>query len=110
MKKSRTAANPASIQSRQGKVWEFRLYVAGQTPRSIAAIENLESLCRRHLRGRYRTEVIDLIEHPERARADQIVAIPTLVRKLPEPSRRVIGDLSDTERVLVCLQLNANDG
>lgn len=110
MKKPRTAAHPASIDSRQGKVWEFRLYVAGQTPRSVAAAENLENLCRQYLQGKYTIDVVDLIDHPERARTDQIVAIPTLVRKLPEPVRRVIGDLSNTERVLVSLQLRNERG
>lgn len=86
-------------------VWQFRLYVAGQTPRSVAAIENLEELCKVHLRGSYNIELVDLAVHPELARSDQIVAIPTLVRKLPEPIRRIIGDLSNTERVLVSLQI-----
>jgi circadian clock protein KaiB len=86
-------------------VWELRLYVAGQTPKSIAAFNNLKRLCEDHLPGRYKIEVIDLIKNPKLARDDQIVAIPTLVRKLPDPIRRIIGDLSDTERTLVGLQL-----
>jgi circadian clock protein KaiB len=86
-------------------VWELRLYVAGKTARSMAALENLTRLCEQHLRGQYRIEVVDLLVHPKLARGDQIVAIPTLVRKLPEPIRKVIGDLSDTERTLVGLQL-----
>lgn len=110
MKKTRTAAHPAAIDSWRGNVWEFSLYVAGQTPRSVAAIGNLEGLCREYLRGNYKIEVIDLVKHPELARDHQIVAIPTLVRKLPQPVRRVIGDLSDTERVLTSLQINANRG
>jgi circadian clock protein KaiB len=85
--------------------WDLRLYVAGQTPKSIAAFANLKRLCETHLAGRYKIEVIDLLENPQLARGDQIVAIPTLVRKLPEPMRKIIGDLSDTARVLVGLQL-----
>jgi len=86
-------------------VYELRLYVAGQTPKSVAAFNNLKRLCEEHLAGRYRVEVVDLLENPRLARDDQIVAIPTLVRKLPEPVRKVIGDLSDAERTLVGLQL-----
>lgn len=107
MKKPRTAAHPTAIESIQGRSWEFRLYIAGQTPRSVAAVDNLEDLCRRYLPGKYGIDVIDLVQHPELARVDQIVAIPTLVRKRPGPVRRVIGDLSDTERVLGCLQIKA---
>lgn len=87
------------------EVWELRLYVAGQTPKSISAFNNLKLLCEEHLAGRYKIEVIDLLIHPKLARDDQILAIPTLVRKLPDPIRRIIGDLSDTERTLVGLQL-----
>ena len=87
------------------EVWELRLYTAGQTPRSVAAFANLKKLCEEHLPGRYNIEVIDLMEHPQLAAGDQIVAIPTLVRKLPEPLRRIVGDLSITERTLVDLQL-----
>lgn len=87
------------------EVWELRLYVAGQTPKSMAAFANLKKICEEHMPGRYRIEVIDLIEQPQLAAGDQIVAIPTLVRKLPEPLRRVVGDLSNTERALVGLQL-----
>lgn len=85
--------------------WELRLYVAGQTPRSIAALNNLKQLCETHLKGCYRIEVIDLLVNPQLSRDDQIVEVPTLVRKLPEPMRKIIGDLSSTERVLVGLQL-----
>ena len=85
--------------------WELRLYVAGQTPRSLAALDNLRRLCEEHLQGRYRIEVVDLLVNPQLSRDDQILAVPTLVRKLPEPMRKIIGDLSDTERVLVGLQL-----
>ena len=87
------------------EVWELRLYIAGQTPRSVAAFANLNRLCEEYLPGRYKIEVIDLIQHPQLAAGDQIVAIPTLVRKLPEPLRRIVGDLSNTERALVGLQL-----
>jgi circadian clock protein KaiB len=85
--------------------WDLRLYVAGQTPKSIAAFSNLKKVCEEHLAGKYRIEVIDLIKNPQLAQGDQIVAIPTLVRALPEPVRKIIGDLSNTERVLVGLQL-----
>jgi len=85
--------------------WELRLYVAGQTPKSVRAFGNLKQLCETHLAGRYSIEVIDLVENPQLADGDQIVAIPTLVRKLPEPMRKIIGDLSNTERVLVGLDL-----
>jgi circadian clock protein KaiB len=92
---------------RPGKVWELRLYVAGQTPKSLVAFSNLKKICEEHLKGQYRIEVIDLLERPLLSRGDQIVAIPTLVRKLPVPVRKIIGDLSDTERVLVGLDLRA---
>lgn len=87
------------------KQWELRLYVAGQTPNSLKAFENLKKICEEHLAGQYRIEVIDLIENPTLARGDQILAVPTLVRKLPEPVKKIIGDLSNTERVLVGLDL-----
>jgi circadian clock protein KaiB len=86
-------------------VWDLRLYVAGKTAKSVAALDNLKRLCEEHLPGKYRIEVVDLLVHPQLAKGDQIVAIPTLVRKLPEPIRKVIGDLSNTERALVGLQL-----
>lgn len=85
--------------------WDLRLYVAGATPRSIAAFRNLQRLCEEHLAGRYRIEVIDLMKSPQLAQGDQILAVPTLVRKLPEPLRKIIGDLSNTERVLIGLDL-----
>jgi circadian clock protein KaiB len=88
-----------------GDICELRLYVAGETPRSVAAISNLKKICEEHLKGRYRIEVIDLLINPQLARGDQILAIPTLVRKLPAPLKRIIGDLSQTERVLVGLNL-----
>jgi circadian clock protein KaiB len=86
-------------------IWELRLYVAGKAPKSMAAFENLKKLCDEHLPGRYKIEVIDLVQNPQLAAGDQIVAVPTLVRKLPEPLRRIVGDLRDTERTLVGLQL-----
>lgn len=85
--------------------WDLRLYVAGATPKSVAALRNLQRFCEEHLAGRYHIEVIDLMKHPQLAKGDQILAVPTLVRKLPEPIRKIIGDLSDTERVLIGLDL-----
>jgi circadian clock protein KaiB len=85
--------------------WALRLYVAGQSPKSIAAFANLKKICEEHLPGKYSIEVIDLVKQPQLAAGDQILAIPTLVRKLPEPLRRIVGDLRDTERTLVGLQL-----
>ena len=85
--------------------WLLCLYVAGQTPKSITAFGTLKRICEEHLQGRYQIEVIDLLEHPQLARGDQILAIPTLVRRLPEPVRKIIGDLSNTERVLIGLDL-----
>ena len=89
----------------EAETWELRLYIAGQTPRSVIAFANLQKLCEEHLSGRYKIEVIDLMQQPQLAAGDQIVAIPTLVRRLPEPLRRIVGDLSNTERTLVGLQL-----
>lgn len=86
-------------------MWNLRLYVAGQTPKSLAAFANLKVICEDHLQGRYTIEVIDLLENPQLAGGDQILAIPTLVRKLPPPLRKIIGDLSNTEQVLVGLDL-----
>jgi circadian clock protein KaiB len=88
-----------------GKAWELRLYVAGQTPKSLTAFANLKRLCEQYIAGQYRIEVIDLLKDPTLARGDQILAIPTLVRKLPQPMRKIIGDLSNTDRVLVGLDL-----
>jgi circadian clock protein KaiB len=85
--------------------WELRLYTAGQTPKSLTAFANLKRLCEEHLKDRYTIEVVDLTRNPQLAAGDQIVAIPTLVRKLPEPLRKIVGDLRDTERTLVGLQL-----
>jgi circadian clock protein KaiB len=85
--------------------WYLRLYVAGQSPKSLHALANLERLCEAHLSGRYEIEIIDLVERPALAKGDDILAIPTLVRRLPAPSRRIVGDLSNTARVLAGLQL-----
>ena len=87
------------------ETFDLRLYVAGQTPKAIRAFTNLQRICDEHLEGRYRIEVIDLLEDPRLGRGDQILALPTLVRRLPEPIKKIIGDLSDTERVLVGLDL-----
>jgi circadian clock protein KaiB len=91
------------------KIWELRLYVAGQTPKSVLAFANLKKICEEHLAGEYTIEVIDLMESPQLAAGDQIFAIPTLVRKLPQPIKKIIGDLSNTERVLVGLDLRPFD-
>ncbi len=85
--------------------WDLRLYVAGQTPKAIAAFSNLKKICEEHLAGKYRIEVIDLLVSPQLAKGDQIIAVPTLVRNLPQPVRKIIGDLSNTEKVLVGLDL-----
>lgn len=90
----------------EARWWTLRLYIAGQTPKSVTALVNLKRLCEQQLAGRYKLEIIDLLEHPERAKADQIVAIPTLVRQLPAPLKRIIGDLSNKERVIVGLELD----
>lgn len=99
-----------TTQPHHKKTWELRLYVAGQTPKSVAAFANLEKICEEHLAGQYHIEVVDLLENPQLAGEDQILAIPTLVRKLPEPLRKIIGDLSNTERVLVGLNLRERKG
>jgi circadian clock protein KaiB len=93
---------------RGAQMFELRLYVAGQTPKSLAALANLKKICHQHLEGRYRLHVIDLVKTPQLAHGDQILAIPTLVRNLPVPIRKIIGDLSDVERVLVGLNLVEN--
>jgi circadian clock protein KaiB len=87
------------------EMWELRLYVAGQTPKSILALKNINKYCQEHLNGQYSIEVIDLLKNPQLAEGDQIFAIPTLVRKFPEPIRKIIGDLSNEERVLVGLNI-----
>ncbi len=103
--------DPKSVLPKAGAIkaksdtFVLRLYVAGQTPKSLTAFANLKKICEEHLAGRYKIEVMDLLENPKLARGDQILAIPTLVRKLPEPVRKIIGDLSNTERVLIGLDL-----
>jgi len=87
--------------------WILRLYTAGETTRSLSALQNLESICEQHLKGRYRIEVVDLLKHPQLARGDQIVEVPTLVRRLPPPMKRIIGDLSNENSVLVGLDLRS---
>jgi circadian clock protein KaiB len=89
------------------EIWNLRLYVAGQSAKCVAAVRNLNAFCEKHLAGRYRIEVIDLLENPKLARDDQILAIPTLVRKVPEPLRKIVGDLSSSERMLVGFDLRA---
>ena len=91
--------------TQEPEFWQLRLYVAGQTPKSIAAFANLRKICEEHLAGKYHIEVIDLLQNPNLARGDQILAVPTLVRQLPPPVKKIIGDLSNTERVLVGLEL-----
>jgi circadian clock protein KaiB len=102
---SSQGGDQAGGQAAAAKEWELRLYIAGETPRAIAAFENLKNICEEHLAGRYHIEVIDLVKNPQLARGDQILAVPTLVRKLPPPIRKIIGDLSNTERVLVGLDI-----
>jgi circadian clock protein KaiB len=114
MKRERKEPQPLAEVAATGTanpdMWELRLYVAGKTPKSVAAFENLTRLCEEHLPGKYKIEVVDLLVHPQLAKGDQIVAIPTLVRKLPQPIRKVIGDLSNIERTLVGLQLRPSKG
>ena len=92
-------------ENKDSDFWELRLYVAGQTPNSIRAFSNLQKICDEHLKGKCRIEIIDLVKNPKLASGDQILAVPTLVRKLPEPLKKIIGDLSNTERVLVGLDI-----
>jgi len=109
MKKNKRAARKscAKAVSRETEGhYDLRLYVAGQTPKSLAAFANLKQLCELHLAGKYRIEVIDLVKKPQAARDDQIIAIPTLVRRLPQPIRKIIGDLCDTKRTLTGLELS----
>ncbi len=94
-----------ATEAKAGEVWDLRLYVAGKTVNCVKAFANLKTICEENLAGQYRIEVIDLLENPRLAEGDEIVAIPTLVRKLPQPVRKIIGNLSDSERVLVGLQL-----
>lgn len=101
---ARTAPDAQGAAADEG-MWELRLYVAGNSPRSLTAFANLKRLCEEHLAGRYTIVVIDLMETPQLAAGEQIVAIPTLVRRLPQPIRKIVGDLSDSEKTLVGLQL-----
>jgi len=101
----RAPERSAERSSERNSEYDLRLYVAGQTPRSVQAFGNLKRICEEHLAGRYRIEIIDLLKNPALAKGDQILAIPTLVRTLPEPVRKIIGDLSNTDRVLVGLDL-----
>ncbi len=103
--KTKTVKRPASARRPSAKPWQLRLYVTGQTDKSLTALANLKRICESHLKGRYRIEVVDLLKQPQLAKGDQILAIPTVVRKLPEPVRSIIGNLSDTGRVLVGLDL-----
>lgn len=96
---------PESLVRDDREQWRLRLYVAGRTPKCVAAMENLKRFCEERMAGRYEIEVVDLLENPRLARDHQIIAIPTLVRRLPEPLRKIIGDLSDTQRMLVGLEL-----
>jgi circadian clock protein KaiB len=111
----RPAANNAQAAKPKARpfkrpLWELRLYVAGMTPTSIRAFENLKKLCEEHMHGAYKIQVVDLLECPALARGDQIIAVPTLVRRLPTPVKKIIGDLSNTERVLVGLDLRPAGG
>lgn len=104
------AGTGAGAPAASGDAWELRLYVTGRSPKCVRAIENLELACRQYLAGQYHIEVVDLLENPRLAADDQILAVPTLVRKLPPPIRKIVGDLSDTERLLVGLQLRPRRG
>ncbi|HEX8950003.1 MAG TPA: circadian clock protein KaiB [Dissulfurispiraceae bacterium] len=110
-KSPKRAKETAGVRSKEAPkahaapLYDLRLYVAGQTPKSLTAIANLRQICEEHLKGQYRIEVIDLLKNPQLAQGDQILAIPTLVRKLPEPIKKIIGDLSATEKVLIGLDI-----
>lgn len=107
--KSRKVNEKKKTPQKTKKQWWLRLYVAGQTPRSLAAFQNLKKVCDEHMKDEYEIEVIDLLKNPQLAQGDQIVAIPTLVRNLPEPVKKIIGDLSNSDRVLVGLDLKERD-
>jgi circadian clock protein KaiB len=104
-KKKASAKKRPGAKSARANFWELRLYIAGQTPNSIAAVANLKKICEEQLKGKYRIEVIDLLKKPQLAKGDQIVAIPTLVRRLPPPVKKIVGNLSKTERALVGLDI-----
>jgi circadian clock protein KaiB len=97
--------NPVEAMAKKSKKYELRLYIAGNTPKSVAALSNLKRYCEEHLKGQYEIEVIDLLKNPQLAEGDQILAVPTLVKKVPEPVRKIIGDLSNEEKVLVGLDI-----
>jgi circadian clock protein KaiB len=97
------------VSAREQEQWNLRLYVAGQSPKSITALNNLERICKEYMNGRYHIEVVDLLKNPQLAQGHQILAVPTLVRTLPEPMRKIIGDLSNTERVLVGLDIQNHE-
>jgi len=103
--KRKAVGGPGKNTKPAADTWELRLYVAGQTPKSLAAFANLKKICEEHLQGKYHIEVVDLLKNPQLAKGDQILAIPTLVRKLPPPIKKIIGDLSNTLRVLVGLDV-----
>lgn len=105
MVKKKTPSMTSKKVKKGNEVWNLRLYVAGQTPKSLTALINLKKICDEHLKGKYQIEVIDLLKNPKLAKGDQILAIPTLVRRLPPPLKKILGDLSDTERVIVGLDL-----
>ena len=109
-KTAKNGPEPGNNRPFKRPVWELRLYVAGMTPTSIRAFENLKRLCEEHMHGAYKIQVVDLLERPMLARGDQIIAVPTLVRRLPTPVKKIIGDLSNTERVLVGLDLRPAGG
>lgn len=102
-------AKPARAKKAPPERWLLRLYVAGQTPKSITAFANLKKICEQHLKGQYHIEIVDLVKNPTLAKGDQIFALPTLVRKLPPPVKKIIGDLSNTERVIVGLDVRPKD-
>lgn len=105
--KTKAAENGKRQRKAPADFWRLRLYIAGETSRSLAALENLQKICDQHLTGKYQVEVVDLLKNPQLAEGDQILAVPTLVRRLPPPLKKIIGDLSDTQRVLVGLDLRA---
>jgi circadian clock protein KaiB len=104
-----TEKKKSALPETSGEAWILKLYVAGQTPKSIAAFANLKKICDEHLTGKYRIEIVDLLKNPKLAKGDQILAIPTLVRQLPPPVKKLIGDLANTERVLVGLDIKPVD-
>jgi len=110
MTRARNADAGAKAPALTSETWELRLYVTGRSPSCLRAIENLRLACEQHLAGRHRIEVVDLLENPSRAADDQILAVPTLVRQYPPPIRKIVGDLSDTDRLLAGLQLRTRKG